>query len=117
MLRTADLFLVPFSLFWGGFAIFWEVSAFGSEGPFFLKLWGIPFVLIGLYLIVGRFFWDERAATLEAQVLRPIQDGTEMGVTLDDVTAKLSATPYYAALFSAAFGSAPGVDRAEETST
>src|SRR6185503_12775966 len=28
----------------------------------------------------GRFFWDERAATLEAQVLRPIQDETEMGL-------------------------------------
>lgn len=53
----------------------------------------------------GRFFWDERAATLEAQVLRPIQDGTEMGMTLEDVTAKIAATSYYAPLFSAAFGS------------
>jgi cytochrome c peroxidase len=53
----------------------------------------------------GRFFWDERAATLEDQVLGPIQNGTEMGMTLADVTAKLTATAYYASLFQAAFGS------------
>src|SRR5215203_4081926 len=53
----------------------------------------------------GHFFWDERAPTLEAQVLRPIQDGTEMGMTLENLTAKLAATPYYTPLFSATFGS------------
>jgi len=53
----------------------------------------------------GRFFWDERAATLEAQVLRPIQDGTEMGMTLTNLEAKIAATSYYPALFTAAFGS------------
>lgn len=54
----------------------------------------------------GRFFWDERAATLEAQVLQPIQDATEMGMTLTSLTTKLSSTSYYPALFQAAFGSA-----------
>ncbi len=53
-----------------------------------------------------RFFWDERAASLEAQVLQPIQDGTEMGMTLPNMVSKLSATTYYPALFNAAFGSA-----------
>ena len=53
----------------------------------------------------ARFFWDERAASLEAQVLQPIQDATEMGMTLPNVIAKLSATTYYPALFTAAFGS------------
>ncbi len=52
----------------------------------------------------GRFFWDERAATLEAQVLGPIQNRVEMGLTLDDLTAKLAATAYYPPLFQAAFG-------------
>ena len=52
----------------------------------------------------GRFFWDERAPTLEAQVLLPIQDPGEMGLTLDALLTKLRATPYYAPLFTAAFG-------------
>ena len=53
----------------------------------------------------GRFFWDERAATLEAQVLQPIQDGTEMGMTLDALVTKLSLSSFYAPLFQSAFGS------------
>ncbi len=52
----------------------------------------------------GHFFWDERAATLEAQVIRPIQDPVEMGMSLENLVAKLTATPYYPPLFSAAFG-------------
>ncbi len=53
----------------------------------------------------GRFFWDERAATLEDQVLMPIQDSVEMGMTLDELEIKLAATSYYPALFDEAFGS------------
>ncbi len=52
----------------------------------------------------ARFFWDERAATLEAQVLMPIQDTTEMGMTLASLVAKVGATKYYPSLFQAAFG-------------
>ncbi|WP_233268500.1 cytochrome-c peroxidase [Cellulophaga sp. L1A9] len=52
----------------------------------------------------GRFFWDERAATLEAQTLVPIQDLVEMGLTLTELEAKLSQQTYYATLFTNAFG-------------
>ena len=53
----------------------------------------------------GRFFWDQRAATLEEQVLMPIQDHVEMGMTLVALEQKLQALPYYPVLFNRAFGS------------
>ena len=52
----------------------------------------------------GRFFWDERAATLEEQVLLPIQDPVEMGLTLEELVTKIQARDYYEPLFSDAFG-------------
>ena len=51
------------------------------------------------------FFWDERAATIEDQVLLPIQNETEMGMTLAALELKLAGLSYYSNLFEAAFGS------------
>ncbi|MDP3927502.1 MAG: cytochrome-c peroxidase, partial [Bacteroidota bacterium] len=53
----------------------------------------------------GRFFWDERAATLEEQVLMPFQDSVEMGMTLDQVVSKVKEQAFYPNLFQKAFGS------------
>jgi cytochrome c peroxidase len=58
------------------------------------------------FYVSGRFFWDERAATLEEQVLMPIQDPLEMGLSLDTLIARLEKTRFYPILFKKAFGEA-----------
>lgn len=54
----------------------------------------------------GRFFWDERAATLEEQVLMPIENDIEMGQSLDVLIPELQADRSYQPLFENAFGDA-----------
>lgn len=61
----------------------------------------------------AKFFWDERAASLEAQTTRPIQDHVEMGFSgtngdpaFADLVTKLSAISEYRVLFAQTFGSA-----------
>ncbi len=53
----------------------------------------------------GRFFWDERASTLEEQVLEPFQDPIEMGMTLEQVVSAVQEQDFYPPLFEDAFGS------------
>lgn len=58
-----------------------------------------------------KFFWDERAATLEAQTTKPIQDHAEMGFSgqsgrpiLNDLLTRIAAIGYYNELFQFVYG-------------
>lgn len=61
-------------------------------------------ILNARYYRNGRFFWDQRAATLEEQVVGPIQNEVEMGLTLPEAVSRVQAQPYYPPLFQRAFG-------------
>ncbi len=59
-----------------------------------------------------KFFWDERAASLEDQTTKPIQDHKEMGYSgqngdqnINDLIAKLQGVDYYKELFTFVYGS------------
>lgn len=53
-------------------------------------------------------FWDGRVAHLEEQVLKPIQDPTEMDMTVEEVLGRLERDRGYRNLFRAAFGRGNG---------
>lgn len=66
-LLRGDGFLIPFGIAWLGFSIFWTVLAFrapkeaGAEWlNIVFPLFGIPFVLVGIYLVGGRYWFDAR---------------------------------------------------------
>ncbi len=56
------------------------------------------------YYRPGKFFWDERAESLEDQVLMPIENPIEMGHELTALVSLLQNDPIYPPLFHDAFG-------------
>jgi len=58
LLTSRDIFLIPFSLVWCGFVVFWLYSASQGRAPLFFHLWGAMFLCIGLFFAVGRFAFD-----------------------------------------------------------
>jgi cytochrome c peroxidase len=63
------------------------------------------------FSVEGKFFWDERAASLELQVTEPIQDHIEMGFSgangdgnFETLIAKLQKIDYYKEMFTFVYG-------------
>lgn len=59
VLRPVEAFLIPFSILWGGFALFWNVSVWTTGADLSFRLFGLPFLIVGLYVTVGRFLLDK----------------------------------------------------------
>ncbi len=57
----ADIPITIFALFWCGFVTMWEINAIKmspkTPGFDFFPIFGLPFVIVGLYLLIGRFFY------------------------------------------------------------
>ncbi len=63
-LTPVDAFMIPFSLLWCGFAVFWLTMAINRGAPIFFIVFGAVFVLVGLYFVFGRFLfkrWGKRS--------------------------------------------------------
>jgi hypothetical protein len=58
-----DAFLVPFGILWCSFVMFGWSSVVSHGGGPFEVLSGIPFIVIGLYMLVGRFVYKRYRKT------------------------------------------------------
>lgn len=56
------------------------------------------------YAAKGLYFRDQRAASLEHQVLEPFTDPIEMGLSAGELVRRVQARAFYPPLFKAAFG-------------
>lgn len=54
---SRDAFLIPFSALWLGFVVFWIVGVLASGGGAF-ALFGVIFLVAGVFLTIGRFALD-----------------------------------------------------------
>jgi len=52
------LALSLFGVFFFGFSMFWVGLASNTGGGFIATLFGLPFVLVGLWLVAGHWFYD-----------------------------------------------------------
>lgn len=80
--RGYDFFVIPFSVLWGGFALFWNIAVWlvvlaaalqsGWRGVpatvWVFPIFGVPFLVAGYYFAIGRFQSDalDRKKTLYA---------------------------------------------------
>lgn len=56
----SDLFLIPVTVLWASFAVFWNVMVWRTGAPIVFRLFGLPFLIVGAYVLIGRFFVKKR---------------------------------------------------------
>jgi hypothetical protein len=91
MFTSKDALLIPFSILWLGFAIFWTVTAASTRAGLGFTLYGLMFVAIGVLVMGGRFFADAwlragtRYAVTDERILisRPKPFGDFSAIALD----------------------------------
>jgi hypothetical protein len=103
VLRGTDWFLAPFSFLWVGFALSWNVTLWTHHhSPVVLRLAGLLVLVIGLYMMVGRFVFDARrrmltsyAVTNQRILISTGASGESLRAldvrTLDDMTLRRQA--------------------------
>ena len=89
LLGPQDWFMIPFSIFWCVFAVFWFVTAL-QAGAF--ALFGIPFVCVGIYMTVGRFFHIAWLRKNTAYVITTAKIIRRRGKRIDMLDAKTMPT-------------------------
>jgi len=47
------IFIILFGIFWLGFSLFWVITAYLGSGMLLFPLFGLPFVIIGIFLVFG----------------------------------------------------------------
>lgn len=117
-LAPADAFLIPLSIMWCAFAMFWESSVVTGGGPAFAELWGVPFIVIGAYFAAGRFAYKRyrkgRTAygiTTQRAVIADPRSFSDMPLQHQPVTVRRTRDGRHASvLFGTAVG--PGLSSA-----
>ena len=87
LLGPQDVFMIPFSILWCGFAIFWFVTAL-MHTPLPFALFGVPFVCMGLYITLGRFFHTAALRKNTAYVITTHKVIRRRGSKIDMLDAK-----------------------------
>lgn len=57
MFAYSDAMYIPFSIMWLGFVCFWEYNIIIYNYPWVFHVLGIPMVIAGLYMAIGRFIF------------------------------------------------------------
>lgn len=56
--ESKDLLITAFMIFWFGGVVYWNIRAWEDDAHPFFRLWGVPFLVVGFYGLVGRFLGD-----------------------------------------------------------